>query len=285
MQQNVLKQKLRAKRICAAIAKGAFLLVLFLVTVYPVVWMISGSLKGTQEFYTNLWGLPQEWKWENYVDAWTRGELGRKYLNSILVLVVTLAIVIPVVCCAAYAIARTNFRFKKGIYFYLLLGVCIPTGVLAIPIFSVALKFGLVNTYWGMILFGAAQCMAFGTFLLRSFFISLPRGLEEAAMIDGCTRFQSFIHVILSLAKPGIMTLVIYDGITIWNEYLLANVLLRDAEKMTLPLGMKAFMDKYVTDYPQLFAALVIVTIPMLIIYFFAQKSFIEGMTAGSVKQ
>ncbi|MFQ9901886.1 MAG: hypothetical protein ACLRWF_09570 [Ruthenibacterium sp.] len=94
MQQNVLKQKLRAKRICAAIAKGAFLLVLFLVTVYPVVWMISGSLKGTQEFYTNLWGLPQEWKWENYVDAWTRGELGRKYLNSILVLVVTLAIVI-----------------------------------------------------------------------------------------------------------------------------------------------------------------------------------------------
>ena len=214
-----------------------------------------------------------------------QAELGRKYLNSILVLVVTLAIVIPVVCCAAYAIARTNFRFKKGIYFYLLLGVCIPTGVLAIPIFSVALKFGLVNTYWGMILFGAAQCMAFGTFLLRSFFISLPRGLEEAAMIDGCTRFQSFIHVILPLAKPGIMTLVIYDGITIWNEYLLANVLLRDAEKMTLPLGMKAFMDKYVTDYPQLFAALVIVTIPMLIIYFFAQKSFIEGMTAGSVKQ
>ena len=136
-----------------------------------------------------------------------------------------------------------------------------------------------------MILCGAAQCMAFGTFLLRSFFISLPRGREEAAMIDGCTRFQSFIHVILPLAKPGIMTLVIYDGITIWNEYLLANVLLRDAEKMTLPLGMKAFMDKYVTDYPQLFAALVIVTIPMLIIYFFAQKSFIEGMTAGSVKQ
>ena len=88
MQENVLKQKLRAKRICAAIAKGAFLLVLFLVTVYPVVWMISGSLKGTQEFYTNLWGLPQEWKWENYVDAWTRGELGRKYLNSIFVRII-----------------------------------------------------------------------------------------------------------------------------------------------------------------------------------------------------
>lgn len=282
MRQNGLEKQLRIKRICAATLKAMFLIVLFFVTVYPVVWMLSGSLKGTQEFYTNIWGLPQEWKWQNYTDAWERGELGRKYLNF---LVATLAIVIPTVCCAAYAIARTDFRFKKGIYFYLLLGLCIPTGVLAIPIFSVALKYKLVNSYWGVILFGAAQCMAFGVFLLRSFFISLPKSLEEAAMIDGCTRFQSFTHVILPLAKPGIMTLVIYDGITIWNEYLLASVLLRDGDKMTLPMGMKAFMDKYVTDYPQLFAALVIVTVPMLLIYFFAQKSFIEGMTAGSVKQ
>ena len=109
--------------------------------------------------YEYLGAHPQEWKWQNYTDAWERGELGRKYLNSILVLVATLAIVIPAVCCAAYAIARTDFRFKKGIYFYLLLGLCIPTGVLAIPIFSVALKYKLVNSYWGVILFGAAQCM------------------------------------------------------------------------------------------------------------------------------
>ena len=188
MRQNGLEKQLRIKRICAATLKAMFLIVLFFVTVYPVVWMLSGSLKGTQEFYTNIWGLPQEWKWQNYTDAWERGELGRKYLNSILVLVATLAIVIPTVCCAAYAIARTDFRFKKGIYFYLLLGLCIPTGVLAIPIFSVALKYKLVNSYWGVILFGAAQCMAFGVFLLRSFFISLPKSLEEAAMIDGCSR-------------------------------------------------------------------------------------------------
>lgn len=104
-------------------------------------------------------------------------------------------------------------------------------------------------------------------------------------MIDGCTRFQSFTHVILPLAKPGIMTLVIYDGITIWNDICWQVYCCGHGDKMTLPMGMKAFMDKYVTDYPQLFAALVIVTVPMLLIYFFAQKSFIEGMTAGSVKQ
>lgn len=258
---------------------------IILLTIYPLIWMVSGSLKGTQEFYKNIWNLPAAWKWTNYSDAWVRAGLGRKYINSIIVTAITLLIVIPVVGCAAYAIARTNFRFKKAVYTYLLLGLCIPSGVLAIPIFSAALKFGLVDNLLGMILFGSAQCMAFGTFLLRSFFISLPKSLEEAAMIDGCTRFQSFLKVILPLAKPGVMALVVLDGITVWNEYLLASVLLRSDKKMTLPLGMKSFVDKYVTDYPQLFAGLVMVTIPMLIVYVFAQRSFIEGMTAGSVKQ
>lgn len=265
--------------------KVIVLIGIILITIYPLVWMISGSLKGTQEFYKNIWGLPETWKWSNYAAAWKRAGLGVKYINSLIVTAVTLLIVIPIVGCAAYAIARIDFKFKKAIYTYLLLGLCIPTGVLAIPIFAAGLDFGLVDSLTGMILFGAAQCMAFGTFLLRSFFISLPKSLEEAAMIDGCTRFQSFIQVILPLAKPGVMSLVVLDGITVWNEYLLANVLLRSDNKMTLPLGMKSFVDKYVTDYPQLFAGLVIVTIPMLIVYIIAQRSFIEGMTAGTVKQ
>lgn len=272
-------------KIAGKVLKIIVLLAIILLTIYPLIWMISGSLKDTQEFYTNIWGLPEMWKWSNYAAAWDRAGIGTKYLNSFIVLILTLLVIIPSVGCAAYAIARTDFKFKKAVYSYLLLGLCIPTGVLAIPIFSAALKLGLVDKLAGMVLFGAAQCMAFGTFLLRSFFISLPKSLEEAAMIDGCTRFQSFLKVILPLARPGVMTLVVLDGITVWNEYLLANVLLRSDAKMTLPLGMKSFADKYVTDYPQLFAGLVMVTVPMLIIYVFAQRSFIEGMTAGSVKQ
>lgn len=275
----------KALKLAGNVLKVIALVIIVLLTIYPLIWMISGSLKGTQEFYTNIWGIPQAWKWVNYTAAWDRAGLGLKYMNSLIVLVLTLLVIIPAVGCAAYAIARTDFRFKKAVYSYLLLGLCIPTGVLAIPIFSAALNFGMVDKLSGMVLFGAAQCMAFGTFLLRSFFISLPKSLEEAAMIDGCTRFQSFIKVILPLAKPGVMTLVVLDGITVWNEYLLASVLLRSDAKMTLPLGMKSFADKYVTDYPQLFAGLVMVTVPMLIVYVFAQRSFIEGMTAGSVKQ
>lgn len=273
------------KKPAAAALQGLALLAIVVLTVYPLVWMLSGSLKDTREFYSNIWGLPQAWHFENYANAWLRGNLGIKYANSLFITTATLAISIPAVCCAAYAIARTSFRFKKAVYTYLLLGLCIPVGVLAIPIFSVALDFQLADSRLGMILFGSAQCIAFGTFLLRSFFISLPRGLEEAAMMDGCTRFKSFFYIILPLAKPGIMTLVIYDGITVWNDYLLASVLLRTDSKMTLPVGMKAFADKYVTDYPQLFAGLVIITVPMLVVYILAQRSFIEGMTAGAVKQ
>ncbi|MDO5678596.1 MAG: carbohydrate ABC transporter permease [Propionibacteriaceae bacterium] len=260
------------------------LIALILFTLYPLVWMLAGSLKDTQEFYTNIWGLPEAWKWSNYPQAWTRGGLGGKYINSIIVTSVSLLLIIPAVGCAAYAIARLEFRFKRAIYIYLLLGLCIPTGVLAIPIFMSALQFGLIDSLAGMILFGSAQALAFGTFLLRSFFIALPKSLEEAAVIDGCTRFQSFTKIIVPLARPGIMALVVLNGITVWNEYLLARILIREDANMTLPLGMKAFVDKYVTDYPQLFAGLVTVTLPMLLVYIIAQRSFIEGMTAGSVK-
>lgn len=270
------------------LGKALIVMVLLLVvvmTVYPLLWMLSGSLKDNQEFYSNLWGPPAVFRWSNYVNAWRRAGIAGKAVNSVIVFVFSLLVIIPCVSFAAYAIARVEFKGKKTIYTYLLLGLCMPTGVLAIPIFATALQYDMVNTLRGMIFFGSAQCMAFGTYLLRSFFITLPKGLEEAAMVDGCSRLQSFIYVILPLAKPGMMTLVVLDGVTIWNEYLLANILISTDKYMTLPFGLKSFADKYVTDYPQLFAALVIVTIPILIIYAFAQRSFIEGMTAGSVKQ
>ena len=195
-----------------------------------------------------------------------------------------LALLLPSVCFAAYALSRLQFKGKKVIFRYLLMGVMIPAGVLAIPSFAIAVKLHLVDTRIGLILFSAAHSLAFGVFLMRSFFISLPKSLEEAAMIDGCTRFGCFLRVILPLSKPGIMTQVIYSGLNIWNNYLMANLLLRSSEKLTVPLGLAIFTADNTVDYPVLFAALVIATIPMLIIYIAGQKTFIEGMTAGAVK-
>jgi ABC-type glycerol-3-phosphate transport system permease component len=262
----------------------ALLLVVFLVSVYPVLWMVLGSLKNTQEFYNNIWGVPSRLSWGNYADAWTRAAIGQKYVNSILVTVGFLALLLPTVCCSAYAIARLQFKGKKSLYTFFLMGIMVPSGVLAIPSFIVATKLGLTNSMIGLILFYAAQSTAFGLFLMRSFFISLPRSLEEAAMIDGCTPFGGFVRVMLPLSMPGIMTQVIYSGLMVWNEYMIASLFVRSTGLQTLPLGMRVFVGQYSTDYPALFAALVCATIPMLIVYIAGQKTFIAGMTAGAVK-
>ena len=260
------------------------LIVVLLVTVYPLIWMIFGSLKTDTEFYTNIWLWPSAPQWETYVAAWERVQIGQKYINSIIVFVVTMLIIIPVNNCAAYAIARTQFKGKRMLYSYLLLGIMIPAGVLGIPIFTVVMRLGLNNTLAGLILVYSAQAVSFGVFILRSFYISLPKSLEEAAMIDGTSRFGGFVRIILPLATPGIMTQVIFNGLTVWNEYFIASLLINKEAKQTLPIGLSMFINQYGVDYPEMFAALVLVTVPMIIVYLIGQKTFIEGMCAGAVK-
>ena len=263
-----------------------FLIVLFffLLTVYPVIWMFCGSLKGPNEFYTNVWGLPSDPQWQNFADAWKNGAMGEKFCNSLIVTLGSLLLLIPINSCAAYAIGRLHFRGRRLIYGFLLMGIMIPSGVLGIPTFTVALRMGLNNTHLGLILIYVGQSIAMGVFIMRSFFISLPKELEEAAMIDGCTPFGSFLRVILPLASPGVMTQIIFNGLTIWNEYFMANIMLTKAEKLTLPLSIANFVGQHTTNYPVLFAALTIVTLPVVITYVLAQKGFIEGVSAGAVR-
>ncbi len=274
----------RKSGVIPTILKYAIMLLMLMITVYPVIWMVLGSLKDNSEFYNNIWGISASPQFQNYSQAWVDAKLSTKYFNSILNLILFLAIMLPVNTCASYAVARLNFRFKKAIYAYLLAGIMIPSGVLAIPTFSVLMRFGLVNTRFGLVLVCVAQSIAFGMFIMRSFFISLPKGLEEAAMIDGCSRFKSFIFIILPLALPGLMTQIIYNGLTFWNEYLMSSVILRSEELYTLPLGLAVFMGQHNINYPELFAVLVCSTMPMILLYLAGQKTFMEGITAGSIK-
>lgn len=260
------------------------LLFFFVVSVYPVIWMFLGSLKGANEFYTNIWGFAEIPQWRNFLEAWTSGKMGEKFLNSVIVTAGSLLLLIPINSCAAYALGRLRFKGREIIYAFLLIGIMIPSGVLGIPTFTVALRMGLNNTRIGLILVYVAQSIAMGVFIMRSFFISLPKELEEAALIDGCTPFGSFLRVILPLAKPGVVTQIIFNGLSIWNEYFMANIMLTDASKLTLPLSIANFVGQHTTNYPILFAALSIATLPVILIYVLAQKGFIEGVSAGAVK-
>lgn len=276
--------KLHKKKLVPAAARFLILGFFIVITLYPVFWMIAGSLKSTSEFYQNIWGFPKSFVFSNYISAWQRGNLGGKYINSILTTGLFLLIVIPVNSCAAYVISRLRFRGRTLISTFLLVGMMVPGGVLGMPTYTVALKLGLINSIPGIALVYAGQNISFGVFMLRAFYVGLPVSLEEAAMIDGCTRFQSFLRVIMPLTKPGIMIQVIFSGLNIWNEYFLASLMLRTEDLKTLPLGLMSFVGEYATDFPQLFAALTAVTLPMIIVYLLAQKQFIRGLTAGSTK-
>lgn len=265
--------------ICAVI-----LIAMVLICIYPILWMILGSMKEKGEFYTNIWGLPERFHLDNYAAAWKNGDLGRRFINSIVVTFGSMVIMIPATSCAAYAVARLKFKGKNVIYMYLLTGIMIPAGVLGIPTFTVAMKMGLLNNHFGLMMIYAAQNIAMGMFIMRGFFISLPKELEEAAMIDGCSRFGCFMRIIVPLAKAGIATQVIFNGLTIWNDYFMANIMITRDELRTLPLSIANFVGKHTTNYPELFAMLTMATVPVIIIFILSQKSFIEGVSAGAVK-
>jgi raffinose/stachyose/melibiose transport system permease protein len=253
-------------------------------TIYPVLWMLFGSLKSDSEFYSNIWGWPKTPVWSNYITAWVNADMGTRFLNSIIITVGTLAVVLPFISMAAYAFAKMKFPGHNLLFYFFLLSLMIPQGVTAIPIFSVIIKLGLQNTRLSLILVFSAQALGFGIFLMRAFFISLPKELEEAAMIDGCTPIGAFFRVILPLARPGLATMVVFSGMAAWNEYFMSSILIRNSKLMTLPLGLVNYIGQHITNYPLLFAMLSIVTVPIIIAYIIGQKQFISGLTAGAVK-
>lgn len=274
----------KVTKIITTIICYAVMLVVLVVTVYPLLWMIFCSFKTVNEFYTNTWLPPATWYYENFITAWTRADMGTRYLNSICVTGLYLLINIPVSLCASYAFSRVRFVGRDQIYKVMLAGIMIPTGVLTLPIYSVMVQLHLLNNRAGLSLVYAGMSTAFSIFIMRTFFISLPRGLEEAAQIDGCSMFGAFARVIVPLTKPGIVILLIYNGISNWSEYQLASLTLTSTEKQTVPVGMALFQDNQSIEYTVLFAALTLSTVPLVLLYLCCQKAFISGMTAGAVK-
>lgn len=276
----VLRRRLRA------FSPGTYLVmvILLLLTIYPMIWMLFGSLKPFGEFYTNIWGWPRRWDWSNFSQAWGDVDLGQKFLNSTIATLGTLIVAIPLCSMAGYAFAKVSFPMRRWIYYFVLAGIMIPFGVTAVPVLSTEISLGLFDTRIGLILVYAAQSLPFGIFLMYSFFQSIPSELEEAALIDGCSRLKAFVRIVMPLAKPGLATLLIFTGTSVWNEYLMASVLIHQPSLETLPLGLVNFTTAHSTNYPELFAALTIATAPIVMVYLIAQRQFISGLTAGALK-
>lgn len=256
---------------------------LAIVTVAPFIWMLLTSVKGMEEIFTYppKW-IPSEIHLENYKEAFQAAPFGHYYLNSLAV-AITVTIGQLITCSmAAYAFARLEF-WGRDVLFYIFLGtMMIPYQVTMIPSFMVLHWLGWVDTYKALIVPGLAS--AFGTFLLRQFFLTIPKELEEAAYIDGCSRFKVLWRIIIPLSKPALASLGIFTFMAAFNNFMWPLIVTNSEALRTVPLGLAIFRDRYLTDWDLLMAGSVTATLPILIVFFFAQKYFIKGITLSGIK-
>ncbi len=272
-----------AFRLVRQIALHVVIYVAALLTVAPFLWMILTSFKELGEIfrYPPTW-WPEKFTMDNYVQAFQAAPFGRFYFNSLFVAIsVTLG---QMVTCslAAYAFARMRFKGRDVLFFLFLGTMMVPMHVTMIPGFMILHWLGWIDTYAALIVPGLAS--AFGTFLLRQFFLTIPRELEEAAFIDGCSRFGVLWRIILPLAKPALATLAIFTFMGVFNDFIWALVVLNSEPMYTVQLGLSIFRDRYSTEWGNLMAGSVVATLPILIVFFFAQKYFIKGITLSGLK-
>ncbi|NEK37379.1 carbohydrate ABC transporter permease [Rhizobium leguminosarum] len=261
------------------------LLALVLVeTLYPLVWVLFGSLKTKEEVIANIWGPPSGLVWQNYVEAWRVSGMGARIVNSAVVTATALALLVAAATPAAYALSRLAFRGRNLILALVVAAMLVPPQVMAIPLFMTARDLGLINSRLGIALIHAAANLPLSIFILRSFFLSLPMELEDAARMDGASRFQILWLIMLPLVRPGMALVTIFGFIEIWNDFFLAFLLLRDPAVQTIPLGLVAFFQQYGSMWNLYFAALTITTLPVIVVFVLMQRQFIAGLTAGAVK-
>ena len=247
----------------------------------PFYWLFTSSLKTTREVFTAPFVLPEIAQWHNYVTAWQTG-VGGFLLNSILVTTFSVVGIIIVSGMAAYAVARLKFPGRIGFYLLLITGYAIPIHTVIVPLYELLRRAGLLNTYVGLIFPYIAFGIPFSVLLLYSFFLEFPDELEDAAVIDGCNTWQTLLWIVAPLSLPGVSAVAIFQGVFIWNEFLLALVFISQKARQTLPIGLATFQGQYASNWPVMLAAITLATLPPLILYIVLQRQFVNSLTGFS---
>lgn len=272
-----------------SILKGIVFSILVLwsvIVIFPLIWSIYSALKSNTELFQDIWSLPEVFQWNNFSRVWVDGRLGSYIVNSVFTTSISVILVTFVSLLASYPLARYKFTGNGFLHSFFIAGMMFPVFLGLVPLFFLLDNLKMLDSYLGFILVCISYGIPFGVFILHSFFLTIPYELEEAAIIDGCSQFSLFFKVMLPLAKPGIVTMVIFQFIRIWNEYLFALVIITDDKKYPLPLGLYQLYrnQEYVADWVALLAGLVITILPVFIIYVIFQNKLTKGLMAGAFK-
>lgn len=279
-----LKKSARKKKAAWAVAVILALLWL-LVSFVPFLFMVLTGFK--QKLETILYGafhLPETLYLQNYVDVITDVNFWIYFRNSIIVLVVSLAILLFISACAAYPLSRFKFRLRGPVYLLIVAAMSVPIHVTMIPIFQMTINMGLYDTIWALVPTSVAFASPISVFILTGFMEGIPRELEEASDVDGCGLYRRFFKIILPLSTPGLSTLAIYNGVNIWNEFIFAFTLTQSNGNRTLPLALWNYQGQYASNTAMIMACLTLSVLPMIILFIVMQDKLVKGMMAGAVK-
>lgn len=260
--------------------------------IVPVAWVFMASIKENKEFYGNPWTLPAGFYFQNFINAFEKASMGSYFINSVISTALALAILLIVSLPASYVLARYKFKGKKILNTIFMAGLFINVNYIVVPIFlmlmgwddALNISFFLDNIVVLAVVY-AATAIPFTVYLLSSYFQTLPKAYEEAALIDGCGYFKTMIKVMIPMAKPSIVTVILFNFLAFWNEYIIALTLMSGSNR-TLPVGLLALMQasRGKAEYGMMYAGLVIVMLPTLILYIMVQKKLTQGMTLGGLK-
>ncbi|ESY56226.1 MULTISPECIES: carbohydrate ABC transporter permease [unclassified Mesorhizobium] len=258
----------------------SFLVCLGVVVIYPLIWMALSGFKDNAQIFGDPFALPTHWSWNNYVQAWNQGVRG--YVTvSVLVTVASAICTVLISAWTAFGLTRTKMPAKPLVIAIVLGGLMLSPTVAIIPLVKMLQALGLYNTYWALIILYTAFRVPFTTFLIRAYMLDLPEDTDEAATMDGASEGQIFWRITLPLCRPIIISCVILHVLFAWNEYLFAMIFTSGSDVQTLPVGLTSIMATHGTNYAVVFAAMTISALPIVIVFFGAQRYFIRGLAEG----
>ena len=256
-----------------------------LFTLFPIYWLINSALKGNRELFAfPPHYLPQSPTFSNFVNAATQTRLPALYLNSAIVSVLTCLILAGLIIFSGYALDRFRFRGKSLILILFFVSQMLPHVVLLVPFFTVHRALGIINTYWSLVLTYIFTWLPFSVLMMRSYYKSIPKEIDEAALVDGCSRTTALFQVVLPSALPGVVATLIFAFINAWNELIYAIVFISDPKLQTLPVGLMSLMGENRTDWGLVMAVAVLSLVPTLLLFGYIQRFLTSGFAASAVK-
>lgn len=273
-------------RMVKSVVKYLLIGLLLVVVLYPQVWLILGSFKTQNEFFTEpTWALPHSFSFDNYLTALTKSNVARMYANSLLVTIPSLVIMLLIGLSAGYALEVLVWKGRSTVLLYFVAGLMVPGQMILVPLFTVYFKIGLTNTLWPLIITYVVMGLPLTVFLMATYFRAIPRELFEAATMDGVSMFRAFFVIGLPLMKNAIITIAMVEFFSVWNDLLIALTFTTRSNLYTLQVGLLSFSDQYgSTQYGPLFAAISINIVIVAMVYVFLNKQIMAGLAAGSVK-